>query len=201
MIWFFCVFLHPVMDDRIIGICCSQLHCGATMLYPTDTIWGIGCDATDAAAVEKVYSIKQRDHSKSMLILCADMAMVEDFVGPVGEKGREELLDAARPTTVILPLRSGRLASNLVAADGTIGVRIPQMDFCHRLLVRFGRPLVSTSANLSGQPSPASYAEISEVVRNAVDFCVPESYEQKTAGRPSRIVKLASDGSIVVIRD
>jgi len=179
----------------------ATLTKGNTLLYPTDTIWGIGCDAANADAVEKIYALKHRDHSKSMLILCSDIAMVERFVGEVDERVGELLCASERPTTVIMPLRRSLLAHNLVAADGTIGVRIPKMDFCQRMLARFGRPVVSTSANLSGCPSPASYAEIDDMLRQSVDYCVPPEYEEKTAGQSSRIVKLLSDGSVSVIRE
>ncbi len=178
----------------------SVLVKSGTILYPTDTIWGVGCDATDAAAVEKLYALKHRDHSKSMLILCSDINMVERYVAPVGDKVRELLLGRDRPTTVIMPLRRPLLATNLVAADGTIGVRIPQMDFCQLLLRTFGRPIVSTSANLSGCPSPASFAEIDNALMRAVDYCVPQSMEAHSGGSSSRIVKLQPDGSILVLR-
>lgn len=179
----------------------ATLTNGDTLLYPTDTIWGVGCDAANADAVDKIYALKQRDHSKSMLILCSDVAMVERFVGPVSGRVGELLCASARPTTVIMPLCHNLLAGNLVAADGTIGVRIPRMNFCQQLLRTFGRPIVSTSANLSGRPSPASYAEIDEVLKQRVGFCVPPAYEEKSAGQSSRIVKLLSDGKVLVIRD
>ena len=123
----------------------SALESGGIILYPTDTIWGIGCDATKGDAVEKIYSIKHRDHSKSMLILCANLAMVERYVGRVEGAAKSLLLDSERPTTVILPVEGEGLADNLIASDGTIGVRVPRMDFCQRLLQSFGKPIVSTS--------------------------------------------------------
>ncbi|MBP5190495.1 MAG: threonylcarbamoyl-AMP synthase [Bacteroidales bacterium] len=179
----------------------AALMAGNTILYPTDTIWGVGCDATNAAAVEKVYALKQRDHSKSMLVLCSEKTMVEHFVGPVDERVGELLFGSERPTTVIMPVQNKLLADNIVAADGTIGVRVPKMSFCQKLLRLLGRPIVSSSANLSGRPSPASYADIEEELKYRIDFCVPAEYEEKTAGHSSRIVKLMSDGSIFVIRD
>lgn len=187
-------------ENDVLDAVVLALGKGETLLYPTDTIWGIGCDATDADAVEKIYSIKQRDHSKSMLILCSDIEMVERFVGPVDERVGELLCESERPTTVIMPLRCHLLADNIVAADGTIGVRIPQMAFCQKLLTLFGKPVVSTSANLSGHPSPATYDEIEEDLKQRIGFCVPPEYEQKTAGQSSRIVKLLSDGGVSVIR-
>ena len=178
----------------------SELAQGRTILYPTDTIWGIGCDATNTTAVDKIYSLKQRDHSKSMLILCADVDMVERYVSSVDDNVRELLLGSSRPTTVIMPLCKSLLAENLSASDGTIGVRIPRMNFCQQLLRTFGRPIVSTSANLSGCPSPASFAEIDISLIRAVDYCVPQSMEEHSAGSSSQIVKLQPDGSISVLR-
>lgn len=193
--------------NSVITAVSQVLSSGGTILYPTDTIWGLGCDATNAAAVEKIYSLKQRDHSKSMLILCADLAMVKRFVG--GEDQipqarllayREELLCESRPTTVIMPLQASLLADNLVAADGTIGVRIPRMDFCQRMLRSFGFPVVSTSANFSGQPSPDNYGMIDECIKKAVDYVVPACYEMQSLGVASRIVKVDAEGSLTVLR-
>ncbi len=178
----------------------SALESGGIILYPTDTIWGIGCDATKGDAVEKIYSIKHRDHSKSMLILCANLAMVERYVGRVEGAAKSLLLDSERPTTVILPVEGGELADNLIASDGTIGVRVPRMDFCQRLLQSFGKPIVSTSANFSGSTSPASFADIDSALAAAVDFVVPQKYELSEQTSSSRIVKMTSDGQIVVIR-
>ena len=178
----------------------SALESGGIILYPTDTIWGIGCDATKGDAVEKIYSIKHRDHSKSMLILCANLAMVERYVGRVEGAAKSLMLDSERPTTVILPVEGEGLADNLIASDGTIGVRVPRMDFCQRLLQSFGKPIVSTSANFSGSTSPASFADIDSALAAAVDFVVPQKYELSEQTSSSRIVKMASDGQIVVIR-
>jgi L-threonylcarbamoyladenylate synthase len=178
----------------------SALESGGIILYPTDTIWGIGCDATKGDAVEKIYSIKHRDHSKSMLILCANLAMVERYVGRVEGAAKSLLLDSERPTTVILPVEGEGLADNLIASDGTIGVRVPRMDFCQRLLQSFGKPIVSTSANFSGSTSPASFADIDSALAAAVDFVVPQKYELSEQTSSSRIVKMTSSGQIVVIR-
>lgn len=179
--------------NDVINSAVAALNGGGTLLYPTDTIWGIGCDATNTAAVEKIYALKQRDHSKSMLILCEDIAMVERFIGRVGEEVATLLLSSGRPTTVIMPSTLDVLAGNLVAADGTIGVRIPNMLFCQGLLHALGRPIVSTSANLSGQPSPKSYSDIGADLLRRVDYCVPSSLEVPTDGKGSRILKLVYD--------
>ncbi|MCR5192469.1 MAG: threonylcarbamoyl-AMP synthase [Bacteroidales bacterium] len=178
----------------------SALERGGILLYPTDTIWGVGCDATNSDAVEKIYLIKRRDHTKSMLILCSDIAMVESYVGRVGEAAKSLLIDSGRPTTVILPVEGEGLACNLIASDGTIGIRVPRMDYCQRLLHDFGRPIVSTSANFSGDPSPSSFEDIDSALVNAVDFAVPRIYESSTQTGSSRIVKLTSDAKIIVIR-
>lgn len=186
--------------NRVLDRALTVLNVGGVLLYPTDTIWGIGCDATNADAVEKIYALKQRDHSKSMLMLCSDLAMVERYVGMVGERARELLMSEDRPTTVILPVVCSLLACNLMASDGTVGVRIPRMDFCQQLLRGFGKPVVSTSANFSGRPSPSSHGEIDRELFGRVDYAVPGEYEEATSCCGSRIVKVGSDGGIIVIR-
>lgn len=189
-----------VDSKEMINNAVNALQLGGTLLYPTDTIWGIGCDATNRDAVEKIYSIKHRDHSKSMLILCADIAMVEHYVGGIGERAREILLSSDRPTTLILPNAKNLLADNLSAADGTIGVRIPKMEFCQTLLRTYGKPVVSTSANFSGSPSPSCYADIDASLFSSVDFCIPPDLESHVSSLSSRIVKISSDGTLCVIR-
>ena len=179
--------------EHIIQQTVEALRLGKTILYPTDTIWGIGCDARNSAAVERLYAIKERDRSKSMLVL-----VVSDQ-WPVTSEGR--------PTTYILPREVWHdrmhieVAPNLPADDGTLGVRVPQHAFCQEVIRRLGAPLVSTSANLSGRPSPRSYNEIEEELKRRVDFCVaplPEFLSGETRG--SRIVKVAADGTQTVIR-
>jgi len=172
---------------------------GGTLLYPTDTIWGIGCDATNASAVERIYAIKERDHAKSMLILVSE-AMLS---AGMPEGVRTLLLDGGRPTTVVVPAGyvEASLPDNLLAADGTVGVRVPRMAFCQELLARFGRPVVSTSANFSGKPSPQGYADIEEALKRRVDFCLPDAPQfRHPATGASRILKVEADGTVVVIR-
>ena len=187
-------------SNDVIFTTVSSLLSGGTLLYPTDTIWGLGCDATNAIAVEKIYALKRRDFSKSMLVLCSDIAMVEAFVCKVTDPVRDLLLASDTPTTVILPDKRHRLAQNLLAADTTVGVRIPRMAFCQQLLRAFGRPLVSTSANFSGQPSPLSFSDIAPLLIQSVDCCVPAEQEQHSSGRVSRIVKLLPDSTLKVLR-
>lgn len=189
------------MDKAHIDKVLDHLLHGGVILYPTDTIWGIGCDASNADAVEKIYSIKQRDHSKSMLIL-ADRNSFRTGNADIDRL----LLESSRPTTVIMPLDllpdGISIAPNLPADDGTIGVRLPQHHFCQELISRLGRPLVSTSANFSGQPSPTRYEDISDELKSAVGYCVPNTPETASGGtQSSKIVKIEPDGNIRVIRN
>lgn len=176
----------------------KALQSGKTILYPTDTIWGIGCDATNAEAIEKIYSIKKRDHSKSMLILCADEEMLRRYVQEPTEEALRLTIEAPEPTTVIF--KGQNLPDELLAADGSIGIRIPKMDFCHQLLRVFGGPIVSTSANFSGEPSPKSFEEISPNLIAKIDYCVANRNEFNKQTQGSRIVKLTDAGEIIVIR-
>lgn len=185
--------------ENIIAKAIETLNAGKTLLYPTDTIWGIGCDATNADAIEKIYQIKQRDHAKSMLILGAGKAqeMLQEW---------QSILQpyfSGRPTTFIIPANRlpYPLADNLAAADGTIGIRFPQHDFCQKLLTAFGKPIVSTSANFSGEPSPQHYDDISDMLKSKIDYCVPPlpKFESgETNG--SRILKILPEGEVQVIR-
>ena len=188
------------MGYDLVDSALSALRNGKTLLYPTDTIWGIGCDAVNPTAVERVYAIKERDHSKSMLILASAEMLSPDM--PQGVKTL--LLESDRPTTVVLPACNVALSlpQNLLAQDGTVGVRVPRMDFCQELLHAFGHPIVSTSANLSGHPSPQCYDDISEELKQRVDCCLPDIPEfHHPATGSSRILKLKSDGTITVIRE
>lgn len=188
------------MYDAILTTALTALRKGQTLLYPTDTIWGIGCDASDADAVERIYSIKQRDHSKAMLVL----ALPEMISPQIPEEALHLLLHSSRPTTVILPasMLAVPIADNLPAADGTIGVRIPQFDFCQQLIQQLDSPIVSTSANLSGTSSPSCYEEINPLLMKRVDCCLPDhpSFHHAPTGS-SRIVKVMPNGSLAILRD
>ena len=184
------------------------LRRGGVILYPTDTIWGIGCDARNADAVERLYAIKERDHAKSMLVLIrSEVRSRESEANLRPPTSYLRPPTSPRPTTYILPrerwqpLLGDCVAANLPAADGTLGIRVPDHGFCQEVMRRLGAPLVSTSANLSGRPSPRTYNEIEEELRRRVDYCVPplpafESHET----RGSRIVKIDSAGCETVIR-
>ena len=186
------------------------LRSGGIILYPTDTVWGIGCDATDPAAVAKVYEIKKRADSKSLVLLAADMDMICRYVKEVPEMAIQLVEVNDKPMTIIYPgaiagrpedkASKGCLAFNAVAEDGTVGIRIPMMDFCQQLVHKLGRPLVSTSANISGEPTPKRFAEISEEIRSAVDHVVDPSLERGATGQSSSIIKVGLDYSIEIIR-
>ena len=192
------------------------LRAGGIILYPTDTVWGIGCDATDPSAVAKIYEIKRRADSKSLVLLASDMDMICRYVKEVPEMAIQLVEVNDKPMTIIYPdaiagqspvgpdafPKADRrsLAFNTVAEDGTVGIRIPMMDFCQQLVARLGRPLVSTSANISGEPTPKKFAEISEEIRSAVDHIVDPSLERGATGHSSSIIKVGLDYSIEIIR-
>ena len=175
------------------------LRNGGVILYPTDTVWGIGCDATDPEAVAKVYAIKNREDSKSLVLLASDMDMICRYVKEIPEMAVQLVEVNDKPMTIIYPGAMG-LAENAVAEDRTVGIRIPMMDFCQQLVARLGRPLVSTSANISGEPTPKKFAEISEEIRSAVDHIVDPSLERGATGQSSSIIKVGLDYSIEIIR-
>ena len=185
------------------------LRSGGVILYPTDTVWGIGCDATDPEAVAKVYAIKNREDSKSLVLLASDIDMVCRYVKEIPEMAVQLVEVNDRPMTIIYPgavvgnaeeKSPHCLAYNAVAEDGTVGIRIPMMDFCQQLVSRFGRPIVSTSANISGEATPKKFAEISEQIKSAVDYIVDPSLEKGATGKSSSIIKVGLDYSIEIIR-
>lgn len=184
---------------------------GGVILYPTDTVWGIGCDATNPEAVAKVYAIKNREDSKSLVLLASDMDMICRYVREVPEMAVQLVEVNDKPMTIIYPgavagengcMKADRrlLAYNTVAEDGTVGIRIPMMDFCQQLVAKLGRPIVSTSANISGEPTPKKFAEISEEIKSAVDYIVDPSLEKGSTGQSSSIIKVGLDYSIEIIR-
>lgn len=170
-----------------------------TILYPTDTVWGLGCDATDAAAVQKIFSLKNRAESKSLIILVNSLEMLQDYVSHIPEKAFEILKEAQRPTTIIYPNPKG-LAKNVIASDNTVAIRVVKHDFCEALIEAMGKPLVSTSANVSGEPTPQSFTEISTTILENVDYVV-NLQQDKINGQSSRILKINEDDSILVIRE
>jgi len=176
----------------------EQLQAGNTILYPTDTVWGLGCDATNPEAVAKIYQLKNREESKALICLVSDIRMLERYIAEIPEVAYELLAATDKPTTIIYDNPVG-IAENLVAADKTLAIRIPDDEFCQKLLRKFKRPIVSTSANVSGQPTPRNYKEISSEILKGVDYIVNVP-EKNTASKPSTIIQLRSNGEIKIIR-
>ena len=174
------------------------LNNSKAILYPTDTVWGLGCDATDEKAVAKIYQLKKRTESKSLIVLVSSIDMLTKYVANVPEKALEILNTVTQPTTIIYN-NPKNLAKNSIATDNTIAIRIPQDDFCLQLIEKFGKPIVSTSANISGEPTPKSFSEISEAILNNVDYVV-NSLQEKTIHKPSTILKIENE-KIIVIRE
>ena len=201
--------------EEVLKEALGVLRAGGVILYPTDTVWGIGCDATDPEAVAKVFAIKHRSDSKSLVLLASDLDMVARYVKQIPNIAIDLVEVNDRPMTLIypgaicgmapqgsVPPKADRhlLAWNTVAEDGSVGIRIPLPGFWKDLVTRLGRPLVSTSANLSGEPTPRRFGEISEEIRNAVDYCVPPSLERGATGQASQIIKVGLRGEVEVIR-
>jgi len=171
---------------------------GKTILYPTDTVWGLGCDATNESAVKKIYQLKNREESKSLIILVASIEMLQKYVGDIPEKALEILKTTEKPTTIIYNNPIG-LASNTIAYDNTIAIRIPQDEFCIQLIKEFEKPIVSTSANVSGEPTPKSFSEISQAILKNVDYVV-NLHQEKISEKSSTILKIEGN-DVIVIRE
>ena len=176
------------------------LRQGGIILYPTDTVWGLGCDATDADAVARIYTLKQSDNKKSMLVLCASADMVARYVDRAPGIAYEVMELATKPLTLILPGAAG-VAANLVPEEGTLGVRVPDHEFCSRLLRSLGRPIVSTSANITGKPSPAGLQEVAKEIIDGVDYVVDPRFEGKPTRKPASIIAFGEGGEVKIIRD
>lgn len=177
---------------------CEVLKNGGIILYPTDTIWGIGCDATNELAVKRIYELKHREDNKAMLVLLDDVGKLASYV-EVPDVAYELLEVNDKPMTIIYP-NAKNLAKNLIAQDRTIGIRITSEAFTKALLYRFRKPIVSTSANISGEPSPKCFAEISDAVKSVVDYVVDFRQEETLNPAPSSIIKLGVGGEIQIIR-
>jgi len=185
-------------DDLIAAI--DILKKGGIILYPTDTIWGIGCDATNEEAISKIYRIKQRQDEKSLLILLDDASRLYDYVAEVPDMAQNLIEITEKPLTIIYP-GAINLAPNLIADDGSIGIRIVRDEFCRQLVRRFGKPVVSTSANISGMPWPPFYHNIEKAIVKSVDYVVKWRQGDTRRGKPSGIVKLGIHGEVKVIRE
>jgi Sua5/YciO/YrdC/YwlC family protein len=172
---------------------------GGIILYPTDTIWGIGCDATNENAVEKIYKIKKRQDSKSLIILASNIDMVCKYVKQIPEIAISLMEVNDKPMTIIYPDAIG-LAKNAIAADGSIGIRVPNNEFCTKLITRFHKPIVSTSANISGEKAPKYYEDITDEIINAMDYIVDPAFEDSTHNA-SQIIKVGLKNEIEIIRE
>lgn len=201
---------------EIISETLDVLKKGGVILYPTDTVWGLGCDATNPEAVARIYEIKRRSDSKALVLLASDMDMICRFVKEIPDIAVQLVEVNDRPMTIIYPgaihgkaPAGGQkaeanwhfLAYNAVAEDDTVGIRIPDMDFCKNLIYKLGRPIVSTSANISGEPSPHKFADIPEEIKSAVDYIVEPKLEKGATGQASQILKVGLDGEILIIRE
>ena len=188
------------MDTKIIQEALSVLKEGGLLLYPTDTVWGIGCDATNEKAVEKVFALKQRTDSKSLIVLADSVTMIERYVKKVPDTAYMLIEVSDKPLTLIYPEATG-LALNVPAEDGSIAIRVVHHAFCTALLRQFKKPLVSTSANISGEKTPSNFAAISDLIKQGVDYIVPVALEQGATQKPSSIIKLGLRNEVQVIRE
>ena len=174
------------------------LNNAGVILYPTDTVWGIGCDATNKVAVSKIFTIKKREESKSLVILVDGLDMLKKYIENIPDEVTEILSISDRPTTVVYSNPVG-LAENVLAADNTVAIRIVKHAFCQNLIAHFGKPLVSSSANISGQPTPSSFQEIDKSILKAVDYIV-DLPEESFNNKPSRIIRFVNN-KLEVIRE
>ena len=176
------------------------LRSGGLILYPTDTVWGIGCDATNAEAVAKIYALKRSENKTSMIVLCRDADMIVRYVNKAPGIAFEVMELSEKPLTLILEGAVG-VAANLIPEEGTLGVRVPNHDFCQQLLRKFGKPIVSTSANISGEPTPLKgLQEVSREIIEGVDFVVNPRFQGKPTCKPSAIIAFGERGEVKIIR-
>ena len=178
---------------------CEVMAAGGIILYPTDTIWGIGCDATNEKAVQRVYELKRRADNKAMLVLMDSEAKLDRYVSDVPDIAWDLISVSDKPLTIIYS-SAKNLATNLLGADGSVGIRITNEEFSKKLCERFRKPLVSTSANVSGEPSPANFSEVSEVIKEGVDYTVSYRQDDMSKAAPSGIIKLGAGGLVQAIR-
>lgn len=175
------------------------MQVGGIILYPTDTIWGIGCDATNEEAVRRVYELKRRIDNKAVLVLTDSTAKLNMYVSEVPDIAWDLIEVTDTPLTIIYS-QAKNLASNLLGEDGSIGIRVTNEEFSRKLCERFRKPIVSTSANISGEPSPANFQEISEEIKKGVDYIVNYRQEDMSKAKPSHIIKLGNGGVFQIIR-
>ncbi|GLB53568.1 translation factor Sua5 [Neptunitalea chrysea] len=176
----------------------KTLKSGGTILYPTDTVWGLGCDATNAEAVKKIYELKKREESKALICLVSDVVMLERIFREIPDAAYDIIDYSDNPTTIIYDNPSG-IAKNLVAEDNSLAVRVVKDEFCKQLIYKLNRPIVSTSANISNTPTPNSFKEIDNEILSGVDYVV-NLHREKICSQPSTIIKLSGSGLVKIIR-
>ncbi len=179
---------------------CEVLNAGGIILYPTDTIWGIGCDATNEEAVRKVYELKKRSDSKAMIVLIDIPVKLDYYLTEVPDMAWDLIEVSEKPLTIIYD-KARHVAENLIAKDGTLAIRVTQEKFSQELCRRFRKAIVSTSANVSGEISPQNFAQISDIIKNGVDYIVGFRQEETSNPKPSSIIKLGLGGEIKIIRE
>jgi L-threonylcarbamoyladenylate synthase len=172
---------------------------GGIILYPTDTVWGIGCDATNSKAISKVYNIKSRAENKSLIILVDEMDRLQEYVEKVPEQVKDLIQNYHKPLTVVFP-KAKNLAKNLIAKDGTIAIRVVNHQFCKQLIKALDKPLVSTSANVSGTTTPIVFRDISDFIKEKVNYVVNIEQEKLNPSSPSTVIKIDDDGNYEILR-
>lgn len=173
---------------------------GDIILYPTDTVWGLGCDATRDDAIKRIFDLKRRDDSKSVIVLVSDADMLAKYVRQIPPMAIDLLEINDKPMTIIYPEGVG-LSAKVIAEDGSVAIRIPQNEFCVEMIRRFGKPIVSTSANISGEETPGCFAEINAEIIDSVDHIAEPSLEEGSTGSSSQIIKIGMNGEVKVIRE
>lgn len=185
--------------EEDIKACVEVLKRGGLILYPTDTIWGIGCDATNAQAVKKVYNLKRRADNKALIVLLDSAEHLDHYVVDVPEMARELIDVAVKPLTIIYD-GAYNLATNLLGENDSVGIRISHEQFSQQLCARFGRPIVSTSANVSGEPSAPTFAQVSDLIKQGVDYVVKYRQDDSNPHAASNIIMLSGDGTFKILR-
>ncbi len=190
----------PLKLDQSLLDAVETLRRGGIILYPTDTVWGVGCDATNAEAVARIYELKRSENKKSMIVLCRDLDMAARHISRPLQIAFEVMELSTKPLTAIMPGGVG-VAANLIPEEGTLAIRVPDHKFCQDLLRRFGKPIVSTSANISGEATPKRLEQISREIVEGVDYIVAPRLEGSSTRQPSSILSFGKDGSIEIIRE
>ena len=207
--------MHKKDIDKVLGEALETLRKGGVILYPTDTVWGLGCDATNPEAVSRIFEIKRRPDSKSLVLLASDLDQIARYVAAIPSMAIDLVEVNDKPMTIIYPgaktypapaegeapkADKYHLAYNTGASDGTVGIRIPMMEFCKEMAGKLARPVVSTSANISGQPAPRKFKDIPEEIKEAVDYVVDPRLEAGATGEASQIIKIGLRGEVEIIR-